>query len=267
MEASSLVVQELWDAIIDYLHDSPKDLLSSALVCRAFVHRAQIHLFHSIVIASDRDPGAVPAIQLSSILAHSPHLIRYICDLTIGQCDTETLAPIVEVAWSHISAIALVHLDDSLAPALDLIGILVSLPSLRKITFQSNAWEAAHLHAVLANCNPSVHSLAFHSCSPEMTDTLPDVNSRLILSTRPTVTHLDLFFADTDPDFLLTAACPVDLSQLTHVKFGWCSGTGLSSFLVVFAQTIQSIDVDASGQSPPFSDNISKLNERTCRRS
>ncbi|KAJ7844874.1 hypothetical protein B0H14DRAFT_2775684 [Mycena olivaceomarginata] len=190
---------------------------------------------------------AVSAIQLSSILAHSPHLIRYICDLTIGQCDTETLAPIIEVAWSHVFAIALVHLDESLAPALDLIGIFVSLPSLRKITFQSNAWEAAHLRAVLANCNPNVHGLAFHSCSPEMTNTLTDGNPRLILSTRPTVTHLDLFFADTIPDFLLAAACPVGLSQLTHVKFGWCSGTGLSSFLVVFAQTIQSIDVDASG--------------------
>ncbi|KAJ7888856.1 hypothetical protein B0H14DRAFT_2692502, partial [Mycena olivaceomarginata] len=183
-----------------------------------------------------------------SILAHSPHLIRYICDLTIGQCDTETLAPIIEIALSHIFVIALVHQDDSLAPALNLIGIFVSLPSLRKITFQSNAWEAAHLHTVLANCNPSVHSLAFHSCSPEITDTLPDINSRLILSTRPTVTHLDLFFADTIPDFLLAAA-PVDLLQLTHVKFGWCSGTGLSSFLVVFAQTIQSIDVDASDPS------------------
>jgi hypothetical protein len=229
MEASSLVVQELWDAIIDYLHDSPKDLLSSALVCRAFVHRAQIHLFHSIVIASDRDPGAVSAIQLSSILAHSPHLIRYICDLTIGQCDTETLAPIVEVAWSHIFAIALVHLDDSLAPALDLIGIFVSLSSLRKITFQSNAWEAAHLHAVLAICNPSVHSLAFHSCSPEMTDTLPDVNSRLILSTRPTITHLDLFSPIALAFRLLLWSQPKEpLSKSTTLANPWLASTHLA---------------------------------------
>jgi hypothetical protein len=49
MDGSDLVIQDVWDEIIDYLDDH-RDLRSSALVYRAFVSPAQTLLFRSIRI-------------------------------------------------------------------------------------------------------------------------------------------------------------------------------------------------------------------------
>ncbi|KAF8191007.1 hypothetical protein K438DRAFT_1970754 [Mycena galopus ATCC 62051] len=249
MAASGLLVQELWDEIVDCLHDSRTDLLASALVCRAFVARAQMHLFRSIVIASHRHQTTVSGTQLLEILSSSPHLIDYIYDLYIGRCDPATLTPIVQIAWSRISTISLVHSDDEQAePALELIWSLASLSTLQKIAFYSNGWTADHLRTVLTDCNPGVSNLAFHTCSPEISPSICD-NPTEKLTPSPTITHLELFFADTIPDFLMDPACPLDLSHLHHVKFGWSTGTALHSFLYAHGHTIQSLDVDSADHS------------------
>ncbi|KAF7341373.1 hypothetical protein MVEN_01873800 [Mycena venus] len=247
MEASNLLVQELWDEVLDHLCNSRKDLLSSALVCRAFVGRAQMHLFRSIIIASLRHQTTLSAAQLAEIISRSPHLIDYISELYVGRCDVETLTPLVHILWSRVSAISLAHSDEGQVPALDLIGTLVSLPTLRKISFHSNAWEADHLRAVLAGCNPCVISLAFHTCSPELLP--PNTENTLAPppygSPRLNITHLELFFADTIPEFLGDAACPIDLSRVAHIKFGWSTGVGLYPLLYGFGDSIESLDVDA----------------------
>ncbi|KAJ7909150.1 hypothetical protein B0H13DRAFT_2015103 [Mycena leptocephala] len=246
MAASSLPVQEIWDEVLDYLHDARKDLLFSALVCRSFVARAQRHLFHSIVIASNRHQTTIAATELAEILSSSPHLIDYICDLYIGECDLETLTPIVQVAWSRLRTISLVHDDEGRTLALNLICTLVSLPALRHISFHGNMWESNQLHIVLASCNPSVFSLVFRACSPEIPN--PD-DARILVprnGPRPRITELELFFADNIPDFLMDAACPLDLSGLVHVKFRWSTGAGLYPFLYSFGHTIQSLDIDAA---------------------
>ncbi|KAJ6454371.1 hypothetical protein C8R45DRAFT_601828 [Mycena sanguinolenta] len=247
MAASSWLVQELWDEIIDYLHDSRPALLSCALVCRALVVRAQTQLFRSIVIASHRHSTTISATELAEILSSSPHLTDYVCDLYIGRCDAATLMPIVGIAWSRISAISFAHTsEEPVAPALDQVSNLVSLPTLRKVSFYSNAWTADHLRVVLTNCNPDVSALAFHSCSPEMLDPSIDDNPSTKRSHLPRITHLDLFFADTVPDFLINAACPLDLSGLQHVKVGFSGETSLHPFLYTFGHTIQSLDIDAA---------------------
>ncbi|KAF7360851.1 hypothetical protein MSAN_01114500 [Mycena sanguinolenta] len=247
MAASSPLVQELWDEIIDYLHDSRPTLLSCALVCRALVVRAQTHLFRSIVVASHRHPTTISVTHLAEILSLSPHLIDYVCDLYIGRCDAATLMPIVVIAWSRMSAISFVHSsEEPVAPALDLLSALVSLPTLRKILFYSNAWTADNLCVALTACNPGISALAFHSCSPEISDLSVDDNPTTERSHRLRITHLDLFFADTIPDFMMNAACPLDLSGLQHVKVGFSGETHLFPFLYGLGHTIQSLDIDAA---------------------
>ncbi|KAJ7114897.1 hypothetical protein C8R44DRAFT_880958 [Mycena epipterygia] len=77
--SSRLPVQELVDAILDYLHDSRQDLTACALVSHSFVHRTQSHLFRSIALDVDEEhcagmsmPLVEKAQRLADILATSP---------------------------------------------------------------------------------------------------------------------------------------------------------------------------------------------------
>jgi hypothetical protein len=70
------------------------------------------------------------------------------------------MTPLVRITWSRISALTLVQRSDESLPALTLIEILVSLPTLRKIVFHGD-FQTNHLRTVLSGCTPFVTSLAF----------------------------------------------------------------------------------------------------------
>jgi hypothetical protein len=112
MKASSLLVQELWDEILDYLHSSRTDLLSTALACHAFTARAQMHLFYFIRFNNRLTPT-----RLAEILWSSPHLVVLIRDLYIQPCTAQFLTPIAQVPWSHVSEISFVKRGDAGEPA------------------------------------------------------------------------------------------------------------------------------------------------------
>ncbi|KAJ6538037.1 hypothetical protein B0H19DRAFT_1270408 [Mycena capillaripes] len=235
--ASSLLAKELWDEILDCLAQCPSALLATALVCRAFVGRSQMLLFRSTHIA--RPPFPVAANQLANILTRSPHLINYIYELWIGRCDAETLAPIVHLPWSRLSAIhfARHHTEERLA--VDQITAFVSLPTLHQLSFYS-AWDQHDLHTILASCNRGIINVGFWVFDPPTPYDPPLANN----SSHLRITHLDLSVGFNIFDFVVHAASPLDLSHLTHLKWN-CSAQDprFYQFLRTASRTIQSLEI------------------------
>ncbi|KAJ7827390.1 hypothetical protein B0H13DRAFT_2439541 [Mycena leptocephala] len=249
--------QETWDAILDHLHDSTTDLKSSAVVCRAFVSRTQMHLFHSVKVDGERSrpwhssrPNSrchqtMSATRLAELLSHSPHLICYVRDLYIGNCHIQTLAAMLQIPWSRLHVIFFVgnQLQDSQKPeVLALIGSLVSLPTVRKLAFHSMFWESAHLHTILSRCNTEVHSLTFESCY--LPTTPPNVPAATPNSHLPLITSLVLF--SVEGDFLNYSALPVDSSRLAHVTIHQNTIPALETLLYTCRNTIQSLELNGS---------------------
>ncbi|KAJ7844905.1 hypothetical protein B0H14DRAFT_3868195 [Mycena olivaceomarginata] len=247
MDASSLLVQEIWDEILDYLHSSRKDLLSSALACRALTPGAQKHLFYCIQLDS-----GLKASQLVQILSSSPHLIAYIRDLEINPYNSETLTPIAQVPWSRVSAISLVKRGDAEEPALELLLPLISLPTLRRVSIRDGPWDTLHLRAVLANCSPHVTTLAFLACSTKIYASPPsrrDDPALLPSSSPPRITHLEIMTPTTVgrsiSGFLVDPLCPLDLSRLLHVKCVLLGVQSLIRLLHAAGRNVQSLDIQA----------------------
>jgi hypothetical protein len=63
---------ELIEHIIDYLYNSPEDLRSCALVCKAWVATCRFHLFHKISL--HHEPFLPPYRRLQSVIQRSPHV-------------------------------------------------------------------------------------------------------------------------------------------------------------------------------------------------
>jgi hypothetical protein len=251
MEASSLLVQELWDEMLDYLNSSRKDLLS-ALACRALTLSAQRHLFYSIQLDS-----GLKASQLVEILSSSPHLIAYISELEINPYNPETLTPIAQVPWSRVSAISLIKRGDAEEPALELLLPLISLPTLRRVSIRDGPWDTPHLRAVLANCSPPVTTLAFLACSTKIYASPPSPREDPALlpsSSPPRITHLEIMLPTTEifgrsiSGFLVDPLCPLDLSRLLHVKCVLLGVQSLLRLLHAAGRTVQSLDIQALGR-------------------
>ncbi|KAF7341383.1 hypothetical protein MVEN_01874800 [Mycena venus] len=239
--ACSLLPQELWDKILNLL--SFWDLKSSALVCRAFVARAQMTLFRCMKVGVAHwyfDPPMITGNQLAELLARSPHLIEYICELKI-RCDEETLVPIVRIPWSRLSSVSLTR-DIVEEETLDLlITSLVSLPSLRAVRF--GFWEANDLRKIITSCSPSVVCLGLTSLSPGTL--FPSYSEVSLPKQRPSITHLELsYLSPSSPilALLLDPACPFDFSGLKNMKLECLMGGTLSAVLHPFQQTIENLE-------------------------
>ncbi|KAF7304171.1 hypothetical protein MIND_00649100 [Mycena indigotica] len=87
---------ELWDAVLDHLHDQPTTLLGTAAVCRAWVPASRFHGFSALslsIIQPHKSPeaAALRALQLDVLLA-SPHETLSASVNTLSVRDT--LAPV-----------------------------------------------------------------------------------------------------------------------------------------------------------------------------
>ncbi|KAJ6550099.1 hypothetical protein B0H19DRAFT_1160361 [Mycena capillaripes] len=252
METLTPLAQEIWDEILDYLNTG-RDLKSSALVCRSFVSRAQMHLFHSIRLERPTTPETRSAGRLAELLSRSPHLIYHIRNLYIGFCDVETLIAMVQISWSGLLSISFARLyckpreDEQRTQLIDLTSTLASIPTLRNVYFHSSLWEADALCAVLGGCNIEVSRMGFYGAfigAPVLYPT-SGTKPRMPQSTqpRPAIASIDVFAVQTIPYFLLDA---LDLSRLAHVKFGRYATSGIDVLLHHCRHTIQSLDFDGS---------------------
>ncbi|KAJ6524904.1 hypothetical protein DFH09DRAFT_1189192 [Mycena vulgaris] len=240
MVGSSMDIQEIWDEILDHVH-SRKDLKSSALVCRAFVSRTQMHLFHSITILPHlTTPGTANPSRVVGLLSSSPHLVDYVRDLYMDGCDAEILGRIAQIAWSRLRSITFAQ-SKYWRGTLPLVSIyhLVSLPTLRKISFHFFNFETLttdpnFLRTLLGNCRAGICDLRFSACY------LPDRETPLVQSDslRPRITSLHFDDTSIPINYLMDA---VDLSCLAHATIG--SYSGLGALLRECKYTIKSLEL------------------------
>jgi hypothetical protein len=86
---SPRVPPELIEHIIDYLHDSPEDLRSCALVCKAWLAPSRFHLFYKISL---RQTNILPSCRrLQRAIQRSSHIALCVRELSID--DTPFFSP------------------------------------------------------------------------------------------------------------------------------------------------------------------------------
>ncbi|KAK7001707.1 hypothetical protein R3P38DRAFT_3047353 [Favolaschia claudopus] len=71
--SSQILPPELWDIILDHLHDERSTLLASSLVCRSWVPTCRLHLFPSLSLSPKHIPRAV---SIDALLANPHSTIR-----------------------------------------------------------------------------------------------------------------------------------------------------------------------------------------------
>ncbi|KAK7020366.1 hypothetical protein R3P38DRAFT_3272190 [Favolaschia claudopus] len=113
---SPLEIPELLDLCIGYLASSQGDLLSCALVARRWTGAAQFNLFSApmdTVTGMDlfqRDIDSYDRIlrQLYDALAESPHLVRYVRELQLGdRTATSTIKKLCSIPFTHLESLTL----------------------------------------------------------------------------------------------------------------------------------------------------------------
>ncbi|KAJ7221279.1 hypothetical protein GGX14DRAFT_429378, partial [Mycena pura] len=225
MAGSAILVQEIWDEIVDHLALACRaeamdmeDLKSASLIGRCFVSRPQSHIFRSISVQNmPRVTARVLAERLLDLMSSSPHLIRYVQALQIHSGDSVTLHSVAQIGWSHVYQLTLGGVEAaSGSVVLEKLTILVSLSSLRSLVFRIGHWDAALLCNIFARCTTGVKRFTFVHCNPARLSA-PFVPSA-VPSTLARPTHIFLSASSSMVDLLLDPTCPVDLSGLTHLR-------------------------------------------------
>ncbi|KAF7362894.1 hypothetical protein MVEN_00639700 [Mycena venus] len=225
MVTASLSVQELWDHIVDELHQSPQDLRACSLVCRSFVSRAQSHVFSYIRVGGN-------VIRLAGLLTSSPHLIPYIRHLYFENCGAESIALLHSVfVGSHVETITLKN------------HTFYDMP------FDHSLYEELYPLCGTPICSASqrLDHIHFQSCRlfsmPEDL-ALPQVR-------RPKIRRLGLTMSEvgkalTDPAF------PLDVSALTDIQSQSVTMNSLHWDLILHSRltirTLKFIQIEAVGE-------------------
>ncbi|KAJ7607092.1 hypothetical protein DFH06DRAFT_1250177 [Mycena polygramma] len=231
--APSLAIQEIWDEILDYHSESPPDLRSLALVCRAFVTRAQVHLFHDIHLVPslkrDARTPAAAARRLKKLMAKSPHLIHLARTLLVQNGDEETFVCVAEIRWTHLRKLKLGLSSFSAAGALPAlvksVGYLVGLDFLRSLVVQGRQWTPAALQGILACCNPRLEHIELRNCISHYSPSSSHDSALYHYARQPTshprtrVTHLTLVSSSAAVDLLTDPRCALDFSSLARLWY------------------------------------------------
>ncbi|KAJ7500667.1 hypothetical protein B0H11DRAFT_786575 [Mycena galericulata] len=170
---SALQLQELCDSITEFLHESPSDLKSCALVSSTFTSAAQNHLFRDIIF--NRGCSGIDGPELEQcydeapacrrfcdVLKTSPHLIPLVRRLRLSP-DHGVLSPLCELQFPNLWEIVL-HLprvgnfDDS---RICLVSKLLSTPALVRaglifVTFRSTQ----DISRIFQHCPSTFNSLS-----------------------------------------------------------------------------------------------------------
>ncbi|KAJ7450629.1 hypothetical protein FB451DRAFT_720446 [Mycena latifolia] len=236
---SNFLVQDIWDHIIDFHRESPRDLQSCSLVCRMMVPRAQRHIFHTLILPN----SAIGANPLREILDSSPHLIQYIREIRLGACDADALAPLVQIPWSQLDALWLGHyMRSASAPDLEKLHRLVELPSIRRITFHSDRWRAEHLLSIFAHCPPGLARVDFVGCKIALIPLPPLAPA----ARRPVIRHLALCDSPTVAGLLLDPACPLDCRTLTYLNSGSNENSDIAALRIQASRTIETLHFESA---------------------
>jgi hypothetical protein len=250
MAAPGLPIQELWDEVIDSIHDSTVDLKSTSLVCRSFVARAQSHIFRQIALFATKAPrttGDVAA-RLRNLMAFSPHLISHVQVLYLPTADEETLISVADIRWSHVHSVVLGFSRPTLLSpgiALEKVNVLVGLPTLRILSFQGGVWGGTHLQRIFAHCTARLQRLIFFHCIPVFPSHASP--SQAAQSPRPKLSDLSVICSPDIAQILHDPVCALDFSALTKVYCVRSMSIDFEIFLLHYRATITNLHFAGTG--------------------
>lgn len=125
MSAQIQLPVEIYDFIVDQIHDDPPSLMQCSLVCRRFAHQSQQHLFRRIVL---HRPSKMfknnivsvyyPAEKFLDAINHSPRLCELVKELEISD-DREMFFYREHKSW--------IRKDRAIARILPMLGTLEEL--------------------------------------------------------------------------------------------------------------------------------------------
>ncbi|KAJ7049281.1 hypothetical protein C8F01DRAFT_1265677 [Mycena amicta] len=220
--------QELYDLIIDQLHDSPPDLKSCALVRTSFLPHAQTYLFHTISIPppppgplvwapQDTDQAkALVAVRrlVDCFQKTSPHLLPYVRKLAISfnRANPEILALLAPIGFPSLETLHLFSL-----PSGDYTRTLLGTPSLLDVTldFALLIWTRAQIRDFLASFAPGVQKI--HLCQFKFLPPTTDVDTEpmsVVPGAKPVIRDLSISSCQSLLPLLAAPDGPFDLRSL-----------------------------------------------------
>uniref|UniRef100_A0A8H7XQL2 F-box domain-containing protein n=1 Tax=Psilocybe cubensis TaxID=181762 RepID=A0A8H7XQL2_PSICU len=243
METKSNIPSEIYEAILNNLHDDKESLVNCALISRQFTYRSQRLLFKRVVLdspfqRSDKASSVFsPAETFLEAINHSPHLCRLVVDLQISD-QRESSDP----EWTYSEANSWIRQDLAIAKILPLLSelenfsiighgylgrlnfncwtedlqsaILSKIPALRTLTLD---WIRNVPLLILSNI-PHLETLHFSNVNFN-TDFPPAVEP--LNTTKLTNFYYNSHSSSDWPTlypWLQSENCTVNLKQLTHIS-------------------------------------------------
>ncbi|KAJ7776924.1 hypothetical protein DFH07DRAFT_1056588, partial [Mycena maculata] len=222
--ASALHIQEMLDAIFNYLQDSPDDLKSCSLVSRSFCRAAQSLLFRSVRVTSY---GRSSGNRLTTMLASSPHIIQYIHVL---DCDVGAMTMIARICWTNLCTVTFRNFPAAANySALERLVTFVTNTSLCTVTLANfSSLERPWLWRILSNCN-RLNTLEFRYYQLDYSldynvYTRPDSNFLRI-------GQITLTETTNTSGIAIESMSPEEFSALMHIRAEASDGPDLIAFL------------------------------------
>ncbi|KAJ7181457.1 hypothetical protein C8R43DRAFT_271315 [Mycena crocata] len=162
---TTFMVQELLDYIIDYLSDSPRDLVACAGVAKSWVYRAQYHIYRHLDLTpgSSCDDIEIRFHRLTHTLQNVPHLIAFIRSVSVP-LKSSALASLSELPFSHLAEFRLECTSypwaapaqrETIAP----LQRILRLPSLHRVTFWGYLEPIAIIDEYFEGCSRNIKHL------------------------------------------------------------------------------------------------------------
>ncbi|KAJ7112321.1 hypothetical protein C8R44DRAFT_985189 [Mycena epipterygia] len=154
------LAQELVDHIISFLHNSPADWPTCALVSRSWVYPAQSYIFRHIRFLSAPSVNEGRWAHFEAISATSTHLIPHVRQLDIIdlKVSTKTFMAICNFAFTRLDGVS-IRLDSPTPTSTLAVQQLLSLPTLRRLQLSCNSTDLANFSQIWDRCFPSLKHL------------------------------------------------------------------------------------------------------------
>ncbi|KAJ7657168.1 hypothetical protein DFH06DRAFT_1131692 [Mycena polygramma] len=159
MPPQALQIQEICDFVCDFLPKATTstyhaDLSACALISPIFTSSAQRHIFRRIALFSSLPLNLARATRsMRSVLQKSPHLIRFIRDLSI-EADSDVMVPLLAgLQFTHLETFSLIAPIENtpsgyLIPILRPAASIIALPSVQNIYLHFLTCDIASLCAL-----------------------------------------------------------------------------------------------------------------------
>lgn len=248
---------ELFDKIIDFLHDDYFALKASSLVCRSWVKSSRYHLFRHVAFGGngDRMPstGLVGAPlgncrRLYSVILKSPDIARYVTNLIIFEGPLDDFHCIRNLLKGLTSLQTLSLYNNAVSLTHGLISIIASLPSVHELHLRDililNSADLLHVfqswkHLTHLHLTGLVLSIDQSSLEWPTVQSLEEKRAAVEVLTLDNSILAFLF---------LLPQSPIDISRIRHLTLLMQRGTYIAlANLLPAASSLKRLEVELIG--------------------